>query len=81
MPIWIRTLSMNSMHNTPSFIHVFSFRYPSATPCSAVTGNWTGVVSGAARFTTAGADVVVFTAPSSRTQRANMSVWVSRVSH
>ena len=47
----------------------------------AVTANWTGLVSGAARYAPAGspAGVIVFTAPASRTERANMSVWVSKV--
>jgi hypothetical protein len=46
-----------------------------------VTGNWTGVVAGAARFDSASSSssspVLVFTAPSAAAQRANLTLWLS----
>ena len=44
----------------------------------AVTANWTGVVSGAARFDGApGGAAILFSAPSSRTERAVLGLYVS----
>ncbi len=41
------------------------------------TKNWTGIVAGVSRFDSAGRTRVILTTPISKTERANLGLWVS----